>query len=109
QTDLKVSQFLADVPEVYNTPEIRVDCPDDEKFAIIEDITAFFKKDHDVIDIDGARVTFGDGWGLVRASNTQPVLVLRFEAQSMERLDELKKLFHDKLATYPSMKDTAKF
>ncbi len=109
RTDLKVSEFLADVPKVFNTPEIRVDCADDAKFGIIEDITAYFQKDHDVTDIDGARVNFGDGWGLVRASNTQPVLVLRFEAKTQERLDELKKLFHDKLVTYPPMKDMARF
>ena len=85
--DKKVSEFLADVPKVYNTPEIRVDCPDDVKFELIKDITAYFKGTHDVVDIDGARVNFGDGWGLIRASNTQPVLVLRFEAQSEARLE----------------------
>ncbi len=109
ETDKKVSEFLADTPKVYNTPEIRVDCPDDEKFKLIEDITAYFKKDHDVVDIDGARVNFGDGWGLVRASNTQPVVVMRFEAQSEKRLDELKKIFYEKLISYKSMENTGPF
>ena len=108
-SDVKVSQFLAGVPQVYNTPEIRVDCPDDVKFGLIEDITAFFKQTHDVVDIDGARVDFGDGWGLMRASNTQPVIVLRFEAQTEQRLKEIKKIVHDKLITYPSQKDLSIF
>jgi phosphomannomutase/phosphoglucomutase len=103
QTKMKVSEFLADTPVVFNTPEIRVDCPDDVKFGLIADITAHFKKTHDVVDIDGARIRFGDGWGLIRASNTQPVLVLRFEAQSEKKLDAIKKAIHDKLVTYPAM------
>jgi phosphomannomutase/phosphoglucomutase len=97
ETDKKVSQFLADLPKVYNTPEIRVDCPDNVKFGLIKEITAWFKEKYEVVDIDGARVDFGDGWGLIRASNTQPVLVLRFEAGGMERLEEIKKIFFDKL------------
>lgn len=110
QTPMKVSQFLADTPKVYNTPEIRVDCPDDVKFGLIADITAHFKKTHEVIDIDGARVDFGGGsWGLIRASNTQPVLVLRFEAQSEQALAATKKAIHDKLVTYPAMAGLAEF
>lgn len=109
ETDKKVSEFLADTPKVYNTPEIRVDCPDSEKFGVIEDITKYFKQSYDVVDIDGARVNFGDGWGLVRASNTQPVLVLRFEAASEERLEVLKRIFHEKLSSYPSMAGLGSF
>ena len=67
-----------------------VDCPDNIKFDVVDKVTAYFKKDHNVIDIDGARVLFDTGWGLVRASNTQPALVLRFEALSEKRLDEIK-------------------
>ena len=62
------------------TPEIRVDCPDEIKFKVVDTVKDELKKDHPIIDVDGVRVQFGDGWGLVRASNTQPVLVLRFEA-----------------------------
>lgn len=109
QTDMKVSQFLADTPTVYNTPEIRVECPDDVKFGLIANITEYFKKTHDVVDIDGARINFGDGWGLIRASNTQPVLVLRFEAQSPDRLEEIMKIVYDKLVTYPSQHGMAMF
>lgn len=103
QTNQKVSEYLADTPKVYNTPEIRVDCPDDVKFGLIADITAYFKKTHKVVDIDGARINFDGGWGLIRASNTQPVLVLRFEAHSESELGKIKKAIHDKLASYPAM------
>ena len=89
-TGKTVSQLLADVPKTYSTPEIRVDCPDNIKFDVVSRVTAHFKKEYKVIDIDGARVLFGDGWGLVRASNTQPALVLRFEALSNQRLDDIK-------------------
>lgn len=77
-----LSSQLADLPVTFATPEIRVDCPDDRKFAVVAAVRSMFQKDHDVNDTDGARINFGQGWGLVRASNTQPVLVLRFEAQS---------------------------
>jgi phosphomannomutase/phosphoglucomutase len=74
--------MLAGVPEFVSTPEIRVDCDDAEKFAIVQEAVRHFRATHEVIDVDGARVLFGDGWGLIRASNTQPILVLRFEART---------------------------
>ena len=95
KTDKKLSQLLSDVPKTFITPEIRVDCPDDIKFKVVEHVKEALKKDNPVIDVDGARVKFEDGWGLVRASNTQPVLVLRFEALSESRLQEIKKLVED--------------
>ncbi len=73
---------MAGVPRYHATPEIRVDCPDEVKFDIIRKVAENFKRDHKVIDVDGARVLFGDGWGLIRASNTQPALVLRAEAKT---------------------------
>jgi phosphomannomutase/phosphoglucomutase len=88
----KISELLADVPQTYTTPEIRIDCPDDQKFLIVQNITDCFRKDFNVIDIDGARILFDDGWGLVRASNTQPALVLRFEAMTQKRLKEIQGL-----------------
>ena len=88
----KISDLLADVPETVSTPEIRVECPDHIKFAVVDKVTAYFKERYDVIDIDGVRVLFPDGWGLVRASNTQPALVLRFEAMTENRLQEIKEL-----------------
>ena len=89
-TGKSVGELLADVPKTFNTPEIRVDCPDDIKFKVVEKVTDYFRSREEVIDIDGARVLFGDGWGLVRASNTQPALVLRFEALSEERLGVIR-------------------
>jgi phosphomannomutase/phosphoglucomutase len=83
-------ELLADVPKFVSTPEIRIDCPDDRKFGVVEKAVAHFKRTHDVIDVDGARVLFGDGWGLVRASNTQPILVVRYEARTPERLDAIR-------------------
>ncbi len=85
-----VKELLADVPKFVSTPEIRVDCPDHRKFEIVANAARHYKTLHDVIDVDGARVLFGDGWGLVRASNTQPILVTRYEAQSAERLAEIR-------------------
>ena len=87
-----LSELLADLPETFTTPEIRVDCPDDKKFELVTKITEYFREHNNIIDIDGVRVLFDDGWGLVRASNTQPALVLRFEAMSLQRLEEIREL-----------------
>jgi phosphomannomutase/phosphoglucomutase len=86
----KVSELLEGIPQTYATPEIRVDCPDDIKFRIVEQAKEHFQQRYPVIDIDGMRVRFPDGWGLLRASNTQPALVLRFEATSQGRLEEIR-------------------
>jgi phosphomannomutase / phosphoglucomutase len=93
-----------ELPAFFSTPEIRIDCPDEEKFGVVEKLVAMFKKEYQVIDVDGARVLFGDGWGLVRASNTQPLLVMRFEAKTEERLEEIEKVFREKLKAFPSVK-----
>jgi phosphomannomutase/phosphoglucomutase len=85
-----IGEILHDVPKTFATPEIRVNCADEAKFAVVQTVLAHFRKTHDVVDVDGARINFGDGWGLVRASNTQPVLVLRFEANSVERRDAIR-------------------
>ncbi len=91
-TGKTVSELLSDIPETFSTPEIRVECPDHIKFEVVKQVTDYFRERHDVIDIDGVRVLFPDGWGLVRASNTQPALVLRFEAMTQERLTEIQEL-----------------
>jgi len=87
-----LAALTAGIPDVLVTPEIRVDCPDDKKFEIVKLLQAEFKKRKDVsvIDIDGARVHYASGWGLVRASNTQPVLVMRFEADTRENLARIR-------------------
>ncbi|MFC1867315.1 phosphomannomutase/phosphoglucomutase [Thermodesulfobacteriota bacterium] len=92
-----VRELLAGIPFMVNTPEIRMDCPDDKKFQVVARLAEDFKKEYDVIDVDGARVLFDGGWGLVRASNTQPVLVLRFEARDETRLEEIRKIFMDRV------------
>ena len=89
-TGKTISELLADVPDTYSTPEIRVECPDHIKFDVVRQVTEHFRRIHEVIDIDGVRVLFPDGWGLVRASNTQPALVLRFEALSRNALARIK-------------------
>ena len=85
-----LTQLLADVPKFVSTPEIRVDCPDEIKFGIVDRAVQHFRARYEVIDVDGVRVLFGDGWGLIRASNTQPVLVLRFEALTTARLQAIR-------------------
>ncbi|MFL5488589.1 MAG: phosphomannomutase/phosphoglucomutase [Gemmatimonadaceae bacterium] len=85
-----IRQLLADVPRFVSTPEIRVDCPDDKKFGIVDEATKYYSSKYKVITVDGVRVLFGDGWGLIRASNTQPVLVMRFEARTKEQLEKIQ-------------------
>lgn len=85
-----LEDMLEDVPATFATPELREPCPDAVKFAVVERVLDHYRGKRKVVDVDGARVDFGDGWGLVRASNTQPVLVLRFEAQSPARRDDLR-------------------
>ncbi len=99
-SDKTLSEMLADVPQTASTPEIRIDCPDDQKFEIVRELTEYFRERYDVVDIDGVRINFDDGWGLIRASNTQPVLVLRFEAGSQEKLKELVQIVKEPMSKY---------
>ena len=85
-----VSTLLADVPPFVSTPEIRVECGDDRKFDLVQRAVAHFAARHEVNDVDGVRVLYGDGWGLIRASNTQPILVTRFEARTPARLAAIR-------------------
>ncbi len=103
-TGRNLSDLAAEMPSYPTTPELRAECPDELKFKIVDEVRDYFRGKYKVIDIDGARVIFPDGWGLIRASNTQAVLVLRFEAKTTERLDEIRKLFYDRLAAYPQVK-----
>jgi phosphomannomutase/phosphoglucomutase len=105
KTDKKVSELLQDVPKYYSTPEIRAEAKsDEEKFKIAEAAKEYFSANYEVIDVDGVRIQFGDGWGLVRASNTQPVLVLRFEAKTEARLEEIQNLVVNKLKEFGEVK-----
>jgi phosphomannomutase/phosphoglucomutase len=95
----RIDELLADVPPFVSTPELRIDADEASKFAIVARAAAHFKATHEVIDVDGVRVLFGDGWGLLRASNTQPVIVARFEASSAERLAEIRGVMEGWLQT----------
>ena len=83
-------ELLADVPRFVSTPEIRVTCSDDKKFGIVSDAVKYFSAKYTTIDVDGVRIQYPDGWGLIRASNTQPVIVLRFEARTRDQLDAIR-------------------
>jgi phosphomannomutase/phosphoglucomutase len=96
-TEKNLSEILSDVPVMFNTPEIRLECPDDSKFQVVAEMAAEFTNEYQVIDVDGARVLIDGGWGLIRASNTQPALVLRFEAKDERHLEKIRRLFLKKL------------
>jgi phosphomannomutase/phosphoglucomutase len=101
-----LSMLTADLPRTFNTPEIRFDCPDNIKFKVVEKAKEVFVRGNDltqkpkeVITVDGVRAIFDKGWGLVRASNTQPVLVMRFEASDQVSLDAIKTMMEKKVET----------
>jgi phosphomannomutase / phosphoglucomutase len=95
RSDRTVSEIVRDFPAYVSTPEIRVDVEEARKFDVVRAAQEHFRRSHQVIDVDGARILFGDGWGLLRASNTQPVLVARYEARSPERLREIQGTVED--------------
>ncbi|MDQ7843996.1 MAG: phosphomannomutase/phosphoglucomutase [Armatimonadota bacterium] len=101
--DRPLSRLMADVPRYNSTPEVRVDCPDEAKFGVVETLVQRFRRHHQVIDIDGVRVLFGHGWGLVRASNTQPALVVRAESRTPAGLREIKRSIETELSTFPQV------
>ncbi len=92
-----LSSLLVDLPHTESTPEIRVECEEDKKFKLVDETKSRLAAQYKIIDIDGVRVDFGDSWGLVRASNTQPVLVLRFEASTSQRLQEVRHIVESAL------------
>ena len=93
-----IAQLLEGVPATVVTPEVRVDCPDELKFSLVEKVKQHFLEKYSIIDIDGVRVLFDQGWGLVRASNTQPALVLRFEAETEEQLNKYRQMVEETIA-----------
>jgi phosphomannomutase / phosphoglucomutase len=97
-----ISRHFATIPHLRATPELKAPCPDGEKFRVVEEVTRELKHRYETIDIDGARVIFpGRGWGLVRASNTNPYLTLRFEAHTDAEISEMKRAIYAALARYP--------
>jgi len=101
RSEKSLSEMVATIPKYYSTPEIRGETKNDAvKFEMVRKAVEYFGANYDVIDVDGVRILFGDGWGLVRASNTQPVIVMRFEARTEERLGEIQRLVTDKLSEF---------
>ena len=98
-----LSGLVGELPRYQSTPEIRAECPESEKFTIVQELKAYFKERYETVDVDGIRILFEDGWALIRASNTQPILVLRFEAKTEKSMKEMQALVRDKLRTYPSV------
>ena len=88
--DRPLSEITGEFPHFVSTSELRYPATEETKFGIVQRATEHFQQDHEVVDVDGARVLFGDGWGLIRASNTEPVLVARYEARSAERLEQIR-------------------
>jgi len=102
--DKKLSELLADLPHYVSTPEMRLEAADDaEKFKIAKQAKEYFAAEYDYSDVDGIRIKFGDGWGLVRPSNTQPVIVCRFEAKNEDRLAEIRDLVIGKLQQFGTL------
>jgi phosphomannomutase/phosphoglucomutase len=90
RSERSLGEMVADFPVYVSTPEIRIDVSEEQKWGIVDEAVRHFKGLYDVIDVDGARILFGDGWALLRASNTQPAIVARFEAKSQGRLNEIR-------------------
>ena len=94
KTDKSFSELVSNINTYYNTPELKIAVTDETKFEIVNKVIAYAKeKNYKFLDVDGIRVQFPDGWALVRASNTGPNLTMRFEASSLERLEEIKNEF----------------
>ena len=105
RTDKKLSELKAELPKYYSTPEIRLEAEsDEEKFRIADTAVAYFTQKYDCSTVDGVRIKFGDGWGLVRSSNTQPVIVCRFEANTSERMEEIQSIVMTKLNEIGTLK-----
>lgn len=101
---VKLSEMVSALPRYFSTPEIRLHVSERDKFRIVDEvIKAFRGRNYEVVTVDGARIQFGDGWGLVRASNTEPALILRFEAKTEDRLAEIKGIVCDELRRYPEL------
>jgi phosphomannomutase len=99
-----ISALFASVPHLHATPELKAPCPDADKFRVIDALVRDLKQRYETIDIDGARVLFPEGgWGLVRASNTNPYLTLRFEAATERRIEEMKDVIYGALRRHPSV------
>ncbi len=106
KSDLTIAEIFDDIPKLVATPEIVLSAPDDLKFKMIDEMTASLQSDYEVVTVDGARVIFDHGWGLVRASNTQPAVTLRFEAYTREQISQYMQVFKALLNNYPQIDQT---
>ena len=110
QSGRSLSTLMAELPAYFSSPQIRLPCPDEIKAKVVEQVKDYFAVSYPVDELDGARIDFGDGWALVRPSNTQPALSLRFEAKSEERLEQLKtqvlNLVEDRLSQLSQASET---
>ncbi|MFB3909189.1 MAG: phosphomannomutase/phosphoglucomutase [Candidatus Eisenbacteria bacterium] len=104
RSDRKLSQMRLDLPAYVNSPEVRISCPDESKFQVVEEVARALGARYPVLTIDGVRARIGRGWGLLRASNTQAVLVLRFESRTPEELGEIEGIFRAELARFPQVR-----
>ena len=105
KTDLSLSEIVAGIPTYFSTPELRFECKNDqEKFNIMNDLKDYFSKKYSCSTIDGIKVFIDEGWGLLRASNTQPVIVCRIEGKSEQELDNIKEIIFSKLSRYKDIK-----
>jgi len=98
-----VSAHFDTLPHLFSTPELKAPCPDEKKFQIVDELARRFKQRYEAVDIDGVRILFPDGWGLVRASNTNPYLTLRFEARTEDGLARNMQVVYDALREYPDV------
>lgn len=103
KSDATIAEIFDEIPKLVATPEIVLSAPDDLKFKMIDEMTASLQRDYEVVTVDGARVNFDSGWGLVRASNTQPAVTLRFEAYTRERIADYMRVFKAQLVKYPQI------
>lgn len=103
KSDKPLSEHFSEIPKTYATPEIKVPCPDDEKFKIVEALKNHFMEQYDCITIDGVRMLFDEEtWGIIRCSNTTPNLTMRFEARNHKRLKEVMNIVAQEMKKYPS-------
>ncbi len=105
KSDEPLSEMFEGLPITVSTPELRLPCPENVKFRIVKDLAKIFREWFDVVEIDGIRINFPDGWALIRASNTQPVLTLRFEADTQPRLKEIQEMVQEYLINYEPFAD----
>ena len=103
RSEQSIAQIFSDIPKLVATPEIVLSAPDELKFKMIDEMTASLQGQYEVVTVDGARVLFDSGWGLVRASNTQPAVTLRFEAYTREQISDYMRVFAAQLARYPQI------